>query len=121
MVRLAVGDGVEGVARAEGAEFGAFAHCLLDFFNGMRRVHVVGMVAEVSGPVGFVGNGLCRGCRRCLSGGFGDLRKEGAGYECAGSLQELPLIHFRTDLLGALLGMFTECRDSEADGARLGE
>ncbi len=53
--RGAVGDGVEGVPTAEGAEFGGRLHHLLVFFDGLGSEQVVGVVGEVAGPIGAVG------------------------------------------------------------------
>ena len=48
----AVGDAVEGVAGAEGSEFGAGFDDLLDLFDGAGLVEIVGVEGVVSGPVG---------------------------------------------------------------------
>ncbi len=57
----AVGDAVEGVAGAEGAEVVAGADDLLDFGDGFGLVEVVGVEGVVAGPVG-AGGGGWEGC-----------------------------------------------------------
>ncbi len=57
----AVGDAVEGVAGAEGSEFGAGFDDVLDFFDGVGLVEIVGVEGVVSGPVGSGGGGLLLG------------------------------------------------------------
>ena len=78
-----VGDGVEAVAAAERAELGGGLHQLLGFFDGLGSEQVVGVVGEVSGPVG-AGSGSFAG---------GEAGEQGACEECARGLQEFSLIH----------------------------
>ena len=80
----AVGDAVEGVAGAEGAEFGAGFDDLLDLSGGGGGVEIVGVEDVVAGPVG------ARGCSGFAEGDAGD---HAAGDECSGGLQEISLVH----------------------------
>ena len=57
----AVGDAVEGVAGAEGSEFGAGFDELLDIFDRTGLVEIVGVEGIVSGPVGAGSGGLLLG------------------------------------------------------------
>src|SRR5580658_3899398 len=116
LIGEAVGDGVEAVTRAEGADARTLLHCLLDFCERVRRVEMVGVVTEVAGPVGLVGLRLLR-VRRV---GVGEAGKKRAGCKCGGGLQELPLVHFAIDPPGWPTGAPTECRDYEAAEARTG-
>ena len=86
--RGAVGDGVEAVAASEGAELRCGLHHLLGFGDGLRSQQVVGVVGQISGPVG-------AGSGRFAGGEAGD---EGAGEECAGGLQEFSLVHVPSKL-----------------------
>ncbi len=81
----AVGDAVEGVARAEGSEFGAAFDDLLDLFDGCGLVEIVGVKGVVSGPVGSGRGGLRLGVD--VAG------EQGAGDERAGGLEELSFVH----------------------------
>ncbi len=58
LVGGAVGDAVEGVATAEGAELGAGGDEVLDFGGGFGLVEVLGVEGVVAGPVGAGGGGL---------------------------------------------------------------
>ena len=61
---IAVGDGVEGMARAESAQLVAAFDCFLNFVDGTGREEIVGGIGEIAGPVrarscgliGFSGN-----------------------------------------------------------------
>ena len=68
----AVGDGVEGVAGAERAEFGVVADDLLKFGDCCGFVEMARVVGEVSGPVG---------ARLCRLFGGGEAGEEAAGHE----------------------------------------
>ena len=81
----AVGDAVEGVARAKGSEFGAAFDDLLDLFDGCGLVEIVGVEGVISSPVG--------ARRRGLRVGVDVVREQGAGDECAGGLEELSFVH----------------------------
>src|SRR6185369_10139931 len=69
----AVGDGVEGVAGAEGAKFGVVFHEVLELGDGGGVEEVGGVVGEVAGPVG-------EGFGRLFLGGC-EAGEEAAGHE----------------------------------------
>ena len=57
LVRIAVGDRVERVARAESAQLFASLHYVLDLGDGGGAIDAIGAVGDVAGPV-FAGRGL---------------------------------------------------------------
>ena len=64
LVGEAVGDGVEGVPGAESASPGAILDDILELGDVVRGVDVIGVIAQVAGPVGLVRGGFV-GFGRC--------------------------------------------------------
>ena len=105
--RSAVGDGVEGVAATEGAEFGCDLDHLLSFFDCLGSEQVVGVVGEVAGPVGAGASGLAGGEAPGKEGCWSGMRRRFSrilsySLDLTSSNRQIMAICYRTSLFSML-------------------